>query len=362
MRKSFDITKVQTQALRGMAILCIMLHNYCHWLPSATQENEFTFSIDNSRELYTIFNSDFIIQFFSFFGHYGVAVFLFLSGYGLVKKYEKHPHFGLKENVSFLWNHFKKLFILMICGYFFFMVIVIKNNLDTGIPFDRILAQLTMTINFVYSDPQGVITPGPYWFFGLMIQLYAIYIFFLHRWRSTALIIAIVLSCWLVQTLIPTEEGLRYCRYNFIGNFLPFAAGILFARHNNVFSRPRINARWYSVIMLLTFLFSLSIIVAGGFWFHSWLWIPLFVIIASVSFVQLLPQGLLNVCVWVGTISASLFAMHPLVRQIILYKLETHYLYMGLLIYLALSIIVALLFNMVLKRLRLNNTSTEVKK
>lgn len=33
--------------MKGMAIICIMLHNYCHLMPGATQENEFIFSYEN---------------------------------------------------------------------------------------------------------------------------------------------------------------------------------------------------------------------------------------------------------------------------------------------------------------------------
>ncbi len=34
----------QTQALRGLAILGIILHNYCHFLKFAVKENEYTFT------------------------------------------------------------------------------------------------------------------------------------------------------------------------------------------------------------------------------------------------------------------------------------------------------------------------------
>lgn len=82
---------IRNNALRGIAILGIMLHNYCHWLGFAVKENEYTFSAGNAVQFWyklTSFDHDILIHFFSFLGHYGVPVFLFVSGYGLVMKYE----------------------------------------------------------------------------------------------------------------------------------------------------------------------------------------------------------------------------------------------------------------------------------
>ena len=39
----------ESAALRGIAILGIMLHNYCHWLGFAVKENEYTFDAERQR-------------------------------------------------------------------------------------------------------------------------------------------------------------------------------------------------------------------------------------------------------------------------------------------------------------------------
>ena len=78
--------------MRGLAIIGIFLHNYCHWLGFAVKENEYTFTMSKASSLMqAISNPDWNlpIHLVSFFGHYGVPVFLFLSAYGLVMKYEK---------------------------------------------------------------------------------------------------------------------------------------------------------------------------------------------------------------------------------------------------------------------------------
>ena len=112
------LTKSDNHLLKGIAILSIMLHNLLHLLPGAVAENEFTFSARNiQRVLFEFHHSQevwrMIASVFSHFGHYGVPIFLFLSGYGLVMKYEKSP-VQAPSTLPFLWQHMKKLWGLMI--------------------------------------------------------------------------------------------------------------------------------------------------------------------------------------------------------------------------------------------------------
>ena len=37
------LSRAESSALKGIGILCIMLHNYCHFLGFAVKENEYTF-------------------------------------------------------------------------------------------------------------------------------------------------------------------------------------------------------------------------------------------------------------------------------------------------------------------------------
>lgn len=74
----------------------------------------------------------------SFFGHYGVPVFLFLSAYGLVLKYESGPRLtqgaerfsitgrhlpNLGEGLRFVRYHYLKLFKMMIVGFVAFTML-----------------------------------------------------------------------------------------------------------------------------------------------------------------------------------------------------------------------------------------------
>ena len=45
------LSRTECAALRGLAIIGIFLHNYCHWLGFAVKENEYTFTMSKSSQL-----------------------------------------------------------------------------------------------------------------------------------------------------------------------------------------------------------------------------------------------------------------------------------------------------------------------
>lgn len=342
--------------MRGIAILGIMLHNYCHWLGFAVKENEYTFDAARPMQFWeklTSLDSDIFIHFFSFLGHYGVPIFLFVSGYGLVKKYEQTavpassaalPIPPGVQILPFMRYHFLKLFRLMVFGYVAFVAVYFLRNDDGGVVYslDRVLAQLGMVVNFVYHYPDKIIKPGPYWYFGLMLQLYALYIILYHRRRSWKTIAATVVACWALQWGASElgDAKLNYLRYNFFGAVMPFAMGIAYARWGR--ELPRMG---YVALTLV----SAAMVLFGGFWFHGWLWVPAFVVIGAVSTVRLLPSLWLNPLSWVGTLSAAIFVMHPLAREIIIGHYRRGDIYSGIAVFVFTSFAMALLLNYLLK-------------
>ena len=178
------LTSAQCTVLRGLAIIGIFLHNYCHWLGPIVKENEYTYTAANCRRLFEVLASPdwtLPVHLLSFFGHYGVPVFLFLSAYGLVMKYEK----GNKPApaiVPFVRYHYLKLFKMMMVGFVAFTIVDAMTPGQWRYTLVNIIAQLGM-FNNVMPDPDHIIWPGPFWFFGLMLQLYIIYIVFMRLQR-----------------------------------------------------------------------------------------------------------------------------------------------------------------------------------
>ena len=229
------LTRQQCSALRGIAIIGIVLHNYCHWLGLAVKENEYTFTFANCRRLLAVtFSPDinYPVHLLSFFGHYGVPIFLFLSAYGLVLKYESADKPGAQSPSAwrFVRYHFLKLFKMMIVGYVAFTMVDAITPKPFHYTVADILSQLGM-FNNLRPDPDHVIWPGPYWFFGLMLQTYIVYRLLLYRrgWLPAVLLVA---ACWAVQAVCdPEGDALNRLRYNFIGGIMPFVAGLFVARY-----------------------------------------------------------------------------------------------------------------------------------
>ena len=154
------LSSAQCQMLRGIAILGIFLHNFCHLLRGSNEENEFEFiaeRVSNMWNYWTGGNIDVFapIQMFAFFGHYGVPIFLFLSGYGLVMKYEgiSSPQVGIWR---FLGSHWLKLFKLMILGFVLSVITYMTLALSvimflTTLPKPRCYQMLSLIWEFLLS-------------------------------------------------------------------------------------------------------------------------------------------------------------------------------------------------------------------
>ena len=393
MKNGEFLSRTESSALRGIAILGIILHNYCHFLGFAVKENEYKF--DSSRPMQFLdklfsLDSDLFIHFFSFLGHYGVPIFLFISGYGLVKKYEAHPKGGEPASAkeaspsgrfggAFIKKHFLKLFRLMVIGYLVFIGIYLLRHSDGAqvYSWDRVLAQLTMTINFFYFDPDHIIKPGPYWYFGLMLQLYILYILVIHRWRSNWLLVALAIgSVALESYFVDSPDWLNYIRYNFIGALLPFCMGIWIAREEEPLSYssppscspegerliPLLKASprggWWGFLLkdIGWVLISALFVLFGSLSFWTWLFVPVFVVTGAIATIKLvsrlcisLPSGGLGVGSWFGSISAMLFVMHPIARELIISHYRRIDIYGGIFIYLLSSVALAMLLKWILQ-------------
>lgn len=353
------LTRTECNLLRGLAIIGIVLHNYCHWLPVAVKENEYQFMWQNVSGInHALFSPDGLlpVHLLSFFGHYGVPVFLFLSAYGLTLKYERSPQSTEPTRWQFVRYHFLKLFRMMIVGYVAFTMVDYVTPSPYHYTFGNIVGQLLMVSN-VFPQPDRAIWPGPYWFFGLMLQLYIVYRLLLYRrsWTITALLMA---ACVAVQLVLqPDGEAINSYRYNFMGGMLPFGAGLLYARYWKRETGIATEATVFLASTLLVYLSSLS--------FFTWAFTPVFVCLSSISLVRVftlasakhlplvswLSRGVVWCLGFVGSISAALFVCHPITRKIFIPISRQGDVYAGLLLYVVSSLCVAWLFSQLMKRI-----------
>ncbi len=346
------LTRTECSAMRGIAILGIMLHNYSHWLHGIVRENEYTWTAaNNSQMLDTILHPDALlpVHLLSFFGHYGVPVFLFLSGYGLVMKYERGMEEARLPMLPFVRYSYLKLLRLLVVGFVLFLMVDVVTPGRFQYHWDNVIAQLLMYIN-VLPEPDEIIWPGIYWFFGLMLQLYIIYRLLLYR-RKSLYVVVLIAVCWLLQVFCdPDGETLNRLRYNSIGGVLPFGLGILFGRvscretisflpGNWLFPTGKLREKsLQKVAYVLMMVIAVCFTVAMGSFFQSWLWIPVLIIPGTIAAVKVMPGWMLKVFVWFGGISAAMFVTHPITRKLFITVGWKQDIYDGLVIYTVVAI------------------------
>src|SRR5258708_38928610 len=162
-----------TIVLKGMAISAIVFHNFFH-LVGAVHENEFTF--DPRRFLiflHTVRQPALAIQAcFSFLGHFGVQIFIFLSAYGLAKS-----HWDLQESWgTFMAGRVKKLYPV-------FGLVVVPWFTATCMRLGTLAViksvGLQLALMFVglstFLPGHGLPPVGPWWFIAFIIQFYAMW-------------------------------------------------------------------------------------------------------------------------------------------------------------------------------------------
>lgn len=337
------LTRAECNALRGIAILGIFLHNFCHWLNPVVKENEYQYfqhNVDWFAQCAARVNELFPAHVISFFGHYGVPVFLFLSAYGLEMKYGngqgKAPDGRRVVVSSFVRYHYLKLFKMMIVGFICFTVVDAMTAGSWHYNVAQIVGQLLMINNF-YDQPDRNIWPGPFWFFGLMLQLYVVYRLLLYR-RHWGWTVGLMAVCTVAQLFMdPEGENLNYWRYNFMGGMLPFGLGLLFARYGN--KVMLVNLTFGSFLMSWV-VCSFFIVSASGS-FYTWVIVPAIVCYASVYFIKTvstLPLPWLRARIgyvlgWLGNVSAALFVIHPAIRKVFITVSRHGDIYTGLLLY-----------------------------
>ena len=334
------LTRKECSAMRGIAILAIMLHNYCHFIGKIVKENEYQYLSTNNDLLWQqLMHPDQLlpVHLLSYFGHYGVPVFLFLSGFGLVMKYES-SHDSCPP-VRFLRYHYLKLLRMLIVGFVLFLMVDMVTPGRFPFHWDNVIAQLLLYIN-VLPEPDKIIWPGIYWFFGLMMELYIVYRVLLYR-QKNIYVILLVAICWILQAFCePDGETLNRLRYNFIGGMLPFGLGILFARIPTVGIKcshggNKLFPRWEYLVALLL---ATTLIIVMDFSFQSWLWIPVLIIIGTIALVKVMPEKVLSLFVWFGGISAAMFVAHPIARKLFITVAWKQDIYDGLMLYVVVTI------------------------
>ncbi|MEZ9943584.1 acyltransferase [Vibrio breoganii] len=177
------LDKSHTNLYKGIGILLIMMHNFLHRF-SQPKENEMDFDPNRINELGYILSEDPAGAFrgiMSYFGHFGVQIFVFLSAYGISTKYKEKEI----KYFHFISNRLKKIYIAFVLAIVFYVlymssvkIIILGENFENIFYFVEqiykpILIKLTLTFNLIPG--QGFSIVGPWWFMGMIFQFYLIF-------------------------------------------------------------------------------------------------------------------------------------------------------------------------------------------
>ncbi len=227
--KTLDFSPTTTHFLKAVAITAIVLHNFLHWLPPTTGENEIDFSRDRLMRLWEFVSSDpasFPKMFFCYFGHLTIVTFLFVSGYGLAKSLEKRQ----TAMAPFVLEKILDLYKLLLIAACFALAAHWAGiwPWPQGSFIGHMVKYFTISHNF--SKTELFSFCGPWWFFNLMMQLYLVFplLFFpLRKYGSQALVAIMTAAYALIYGLAPLAEAHDFPIFgNFLGHVPEFTLGV----------------------------------------------------------------------------------------------------------------------------------------
>ena len=261
------ISKIQTNIFKGISIIMIVLHNYLHLLPPKLGENEMTFKngLFNQYIEYLSHNpNEFMAVFFSYFGHYGVPVFIILSVYGMtissLKKNESYAFF-VHYRLSKIYLPFVIVVVLyLLLGYAKSIIQQTPDLLWHQHPADELLSvfyKLLLISNFIPG--QALLPVGPWWFLSFIVQLYVIFPFilkFYNRFGNLFLIVLAVIGIFL-QTYAWSQFFEVNIKFTALGHLPSISLGMYLSKQSHISAK--------------VFIASVIVFIAGNFFYPAWI-------------------------------------------------------------------------------------------
>ncbi|WP_154222852.1 acyltransferase family protein [Marinicella rhabdoformis] len=293
-----------SNVIKGWAIICIVIHNLVHNIRPLPSQNEFHFKRFKSEGLYHIIlndTGDSLRAIISFYGHYGVKLFIFLSAYGLAKKY-------LKRDINypqFIIHHAGKLykaFLLVVLFWFAFEYLV--NNQTVAKIWDKNWYALTLKLLAINIPGYGLSPVGPWWFFAAIIQLYLIFPFLYKLSKKYGNSVLLIISVLAYSYII--LSGKKIILYNAIGHLPEFCLGLYLANKEHF------------EIKKLHFLFFFLIFLLGHFYKIAWYFSGISIVFISLythSLISGLSKTSETIIAKVGKLSLYMFLINGFIRK-----------------------------------------------
>ncbi len=205
-----ELTRADASVIKALAILMIVAHNYFHQVKPFPGENEMAFHAETFWKMVFQISEhpfDAFHPIASFFGHYGVHIFLFMSGYGLTKKalgyVQKHGGISWTDLWKVSLNQIAKIVSLTLVGVSILCLYkyIAWGTLPDAEFFTKYLVFLTFTENLRPGDFGYFVSV--WWFMALIVQFYLLFpIIFKGLSRHAYLTLSIGVVCQLLAVSI----------------------------------------------------------------------------------------------------------------------------------------------------------------
>lgn len=306
-----EISILQTNYLKGIGILLILFHNFLHWVQPNTGENEFDFWNQRVVQFFDFLGdnpSEFINILFSYLGHYGVQIFIFISGYGLTKSY-----LARKTSWGFFIKHrVKKIYPSLIVG----ILVLVLYSVLTGYSHQlnaywlHSISYKLLLINTLIPG-EALSINGPWWFYGLIFQLYVLFplVFkVIQKWGVKGFVLTLVLSYAFIFTFFSkfNDMGIALMA-NAFGHIPEFALGIFLALN------PKLKIKRYWLYL------AIIVFVLGNYKFEGYPFTFIAITFISLLAILAITRNRLtnekkNWIVRYGQLSMFVFAVHGFFR------------------------------------------------
>ena len=306
------LNREQVTQLKGIAIVAIALHNYFHLIFTKTKENEMDFDPNRFEYFLSSFvfsPSEWVQSTFTYFGHFGVQIFIFLSAYALAISYP-----NIDSGYRFLTSRIKKLYPIFVTSILVWLVLWGLRHGIRG-PYWLLLehyGEIFQILTGLYTliPGNGFPVVGPWWFISYIIQFYLMWILLsrLSTRVSNRALLAVILAGVAFNYSI-TPFVLDAFRINLLltplGHLPEIILGVYYARTGISTSRLLFFGAW------VTLAFS-------GLYYSAW---PLHNLSALLTFLYLSVKlidsqqprlsALLN---WLGAYSLPIFLINGFFR------------------------------------------------
>ena len=310
------ISFAQSDFLKGLGITLIFIHNYMHWTGGTGIENEMLFNENNFLVFKNNFLdsiADFFIYGFSFFGHFGVQLFIFISAYGLTVKY-KDVKLTLPNYVVSVLPRLVNVILLFLLGVLLTKIILlIYTDFEHSVQYFVYVIAITVTTYKSFFKHLMYEYMGPYWYFSIAIQIYLLHPFFMSLFKPEKrekfkLFGIFILASYCL--IIPLYFYLKPTDISLFSNIIGHLPTIFLAIYLGI---NGVKVNQYLFIALLPVLFLTQV--------YEWLF-PFSFLIACLSLLSLgeflfnrLPRAVLQIIQKVGEISMIIFILNGPLRM-----------------------------------------------